>query len=132
MLFSADMARPLIRKALATGFRLRCPRCKAGTLFAGVFQMKRECPVCLLPYFREPGYYLGAMILNYAVTAALLVGLYLTTPSLPLPASWGATTRLFLAMGLGVAVSLATMRHAYSLWLSLDYWLEPWPEEEPE
>ncbi len=125
------MSRAPIREALATGFRLRCPRCRTGTLFAGVFQIKKKCPVCGLPYFREPGYYIGAMILNYGVTAALLLALYLVSLGLPLAIPWGATTRLFLWMGAGVALSLVMMRHAYSLWLSLDYWFEPWPEEEP-
>jgi uncharacterized protein (DUF983 family) len=123
------MTRPPIREALATGFRLRCPRCRTGTLFAGVFRMKRQCPVCKLPNFREPGYYIGAMILNYGVTAALLLALYLVSLGSPLTMPWGATTRLLLWMALGAGLSLAMMRHAYSLWLSFDYWLEPWPEE---
>ena len=94
--------------------------------------MKKECPVCGLPYFREPGYYIGAMMLNYGVTAGVLLVLYLISLGSPLAMPWGATTRLALWMVLGVALSLAMMRHAYSLWLSFDYWLEPWPEAEAE
>ena len=126
------MKRAPIREALATGFRLRCPRCRTGTLFAGVFRMKKKCPLCGLSYFREPGYYIGAMILNYAVMAVLVLVLYLVSLDFPLQMPWDATTRLFLWMGVGVALSLLMMRHAYSLWLSLDYWFEPWPEEEAE
>ena len=38
--------------------------------------MKQECPVCRLAYFRESGYYLGAMFLNFIVSAMLLVPFY--------------------------------------------------------
>lgn len=103
-----------------------------GTLFAGVFQIKKECRVCGLSYFREPGYYIGAMILNYGVTTALLLALYLVSLASPLAMPWGATTRLLFWMCMGVLLSLAMMRHAYSLWLSLDYWFEPWPDREEQ
>ena len=94
--------------------------------------MKKQCPVCGLSYFREPGYYIGAMILNYGATAALLLLFYLAFMDLPLTLPWSPTTRLLLWMALGAGLALAMMRHAYSFWLSFDYWLEPWPEEEAQ
>ncbi|KAF0243473.1 MAG: hypothetical protein FD180_3363 [Planctomycetota bacterium] len=41
-------------------------------MFAGVFRMHLKCPECDLPYFPEPGYYLGAIYFSYALS--LLVG----------------------------------------------------------
>ncbi len=45
--------------------------------------MRRECAVCGLRYFRESGYYIGAMILNYGITIALVVAAYLISLSVP-------------------------------------------------
>lgn len=122
------MKRPPIREALGTGFALRCPRCGKGRLFRGWLEMRRECPACKLPYYRESGYFLGAMILNYGFTAAVVLAAYLATLALRWEAILHTTSALFGWMGFGVSVSLLLMRHAYSLWLSLDYWLEPWSD----
>jgi len=89
--------------------------------------MKQECPVCRLAYFRESGYFLGAMFLNFIVSAVLIVVIYslllLVAPKL----TDISTNPRFLAwMAFAVIFSLALMRHSYSLWLSIDYWIGPW------
>ena len=88
--------------------------------------MRRQCGVCGLAYFRESGYYLGAMILNYGVTIVLVTATYLLLLPLPDITSISTETKIALWLGLAVLVSLALMRHCYSLWLALDHWLEPW------
>jgi uncharacterized protein (DUF983 family) len=88
--------------------------------------MLRECPQCGLGYFREAGYYLGAMFINYGLTALIVLTVYLLLLRAPdlLHVSPGIKIALWLAFA--VVLSLALMRHSYSFWLSLDYWLEPW------
>ena len=45
----------------------RCPRCLQGQVFATLFCMHKQCPLCKLPFEREPGYFTGAMSLSYGV-----------------------------------------------------------------
>ena len=93
--------------------------------------MYHDCPLCGLRYYREPGYYVGAMIVNYGVTAFFMIAIYLV--SLLLPDFWHVTTgtKIIVWMLAAALVSLALVPHARSLWLAVDYWIEPWPPAEP-
>jgi|SRR5580704_75227 uncharacterized protein (DUF983 family) len=61
----------------------RCPRCRVGkifhrSIFLGLPKMHESCSVCHLRYEREPGYFLGAMYISYALAVpvvALIAGL---------------------------------------------------------
>jgi uncharacterized protein (DUF983 family) len=77
----------------------RCPNCGRGRLFRGVFRMLPRCPECGLSYFPEQGYYVGAMIINYVATTAVVVAIFL--------------------------LSLLLVRHSYSFWLGIDFWITP-------
>ncbi|MGH9593317.1 MAG: DUF983 domain-containing protein [Bryobacteraceae bacterium] len=124
-------ARPPFRVALRRGLSLRCPCCGRGPLYVKVLRMYPECPLCELRYYREPGYYVGAMILNYGVTAFLLISAYLI--SLFLPEYWHTDpqNKILAWMAAAVVVSLALVTHTRSLWLAVDYWVEPWEPAEP-
>ena len=52
--------------------RQRCPRCRRGRMFRGRLTMNDPCPVCGLVFQREEGYFLGAMYVSYALSAATL------------------------------------------------------------
>jgi uncharacterized protein (DUF983 family) len=121
--------RPAFRTCWGRGLRLRCPHCGQGRLYSGWVRMNHECPHCGLWFYREPGYYVGAMIVNYGVTAGIVLAAYLL--SLLLPNFWNASTdtKLFAWFGFAIALSLALFRHSRSLWLAMDYWLEPWKAE---
>jgi uncharacterized protein (DUF983 family) len=54
--------------------KLKCPRCREGKVYAGLFRMNPVCPVCGLKFEREPGYFLGAMYLNYGMGGVVLIG----------------------------------------------------------
>ncbi|NDQ58452.1 MAG: hypothetical protein GZ088_15400 [Acidipila sp.] len=77
-------------------------------------------------YFRESGYYIGAMIVNYAVTMGIVLGLFLL--SLLLPDFWGTSVNFKLAGAalLTIAISLSLTRYCRSFWLAMDYWMDPW------
>ncbi len=55
-----------------------CPRCREGHIFRGplfwISRMNPSCPVCGLRFEREPGYFLGAMYISYAMAVPVLVG----------------------------------------------------------
>lgn len=91
--------------------------------------MLEKCPRCGLSYFRESGYYIGGMMFTYGLTAgvlltAFLVGLLL--PDFPALSRW---VQFGLWVAFGIPVMLLLMPLGYSLWLSLDFWLEPWKPE---
>lgn len=101
--------------------RLRCPRCREGRVFAGVFRMHAACPVCGLRYEREPGYFLGAMYFSYAL--ALAAGL----PACLLLDGWG-----WPAVAVGAAVTgwialwvPVLWRYSRVIWLHLDQAVDP-------
>jgi len=80
--------------------------------------MHERCAACGLRFEREPGYFVGAIYINYAVTAGVALGGVLV-----LDAVVGLTLaqELTLAVGLAVLVPILFFRYARSLWLALDY-----------
>jgi uncharacterized protein (DUF983 family) len=96
--------------------RKRCPRCRRGKIFAGVFRMHRRCPECDLGYFPEPGYYLGAIYFSYALSlligAPLAVGLLMAGFSY-----WQSIT---LTGAVFVFLWLPIFQYSRVLWLHFD------------
>ncbi|HEV3218337.1 MAG TPA: DUF983 domain-containing protein [Candidatus Acidoferrales bacterium] len=129
---SDQRARPTFFASLARGLRLRCPCCGLGALFRAPFRMYHDCPVCGLDYFREPGYYVGAMIINYGATSFLMLIAYLIVAFL-VPPIWNAPpeTKIPIWMAAAIVVSLALFHHCRAIWLAVDYWLEPWQPGDP-
>lgn len=87
--------------------------------------MMPRCPECGLSYFPEQGYYVGAMIINYLATTACVVAIFLVSLLFPDFTTLSTNQKIALWMGFAIALSLALMRHAYSFWLGLDYWVKP-------
>jgi uncharacterized protein (DUF983 family) len=131
---SAIPYRPEFKAAIGRGLRLRCPRCSEGRLYTTFFRMNRTCSVCGLGFYRESGYYVGAMMINYGITAFLVLVVYLL--SRLAPEMWHASPELKIAtwMCAAIIVSLLLVRTTRGLWLAFDYWVEPWmpPIDTPE
>lgn len=83
------------------------------------------CPVCGLSYFPEQGYYVGAMIIDYALTTAVVVAVFLVSLLLPDFTSFSGNTKISLWMVFAIVLSLLFMRHSYSFWLGVDFWIKP-------
>ena len=113
-------------RLLSRGLRLRCPRCGAAPLFHGPFAMHAHCAHCGLPFEREPGYFVGAMYVNYAITILVMLATFFGLGRI---ADLSVTQQILVGSGLGLACPLVFFRHARSLWLSLDYFFDP--EERP-
>jgi len=108
-----------LSSVLANALHFRCPNCRKGPLFANwINKVLPRCPNCGLSYFRESGYYLGGMIITYVFTSFTLLAFYLL--SLLLPGFWS---------GAAILLALLYVRPAYSLWISLDFWIDPWEPE---
>lgn len=119
------MQRPPLPLIVRRAALWRCPNCGRGGLFRGVFRMLPRCPVCGLSYFPEQGYYVGAMIINYAVTTAAVVAFFLLSLLLPDFTSLSTNSKIFLWMTFAVVLSLLLVRHSYSFWLGIDFWIKP-------
>jgi uncharacterized protein (DUF983 family) len=113
-----------LARALARAARLSCPRCGGTRLFQGWFTMARSCALCGLVFERVQGYFVGAIYVNCAATVGLVIGGYLIL--------WVFTelsTAAQLALWLPVAVlfPLWFFRYSRSLWLAVEYLLNPEP-----
>ncbi len=72
---------------LGRALRRRCPRCGGDGIFAGFWKLREWCPTCGFRFEREPGYFVGAMTVNTAVTIAAIlstmgIGWWLTWPNI--------------------------------------------------
>jgi uncharacterized protein (DUF983 family) len=110
------------RQILGRGLRLRCPRCGTGAVFEGWIRMRSGCPVCRLVFEREPGYFVGAIYVNYGVTAMLMLAGYFALDAWLHP---GTTAQLTLWCPFVVVFPIWFFRYSKSLWLSLDYLVDP-------
>src|SRR5262249_41472051 len=90
--------------------------------FAGPFRMHERCPACGLVYEREPGYFVGAIYLNYGATTLIAIAGYFAAD-----AALGLSLRLQLLVwgAFAVGFPLWFFRYSKSLWLSLDYLVAP-------
>jgi uncharacterized protein (DUF983 family) len=113
-------------RLLGRGFRLRCPRCGARTLFGGLFSMYPDCVKCGLKFEREQGYFIGAIYVNYAVTAIITIAGYVWLDRV---VHLSLAKQLILWITFGACFPLFFFRYARSIWLSIDYLLDP--ENEP-
>jgi uncharacterized protein (DUF983 family) len=109
---------PRVGAVLGRALRLRCPRCGQSALYDGWFHMRERCAECGLRYEREQGYFVGAIYVNYALTAGLGLGSVLLLDNL---LGLSLAQQLALAVPLMLLAPLVFFRHARSLWLGLDY-----------
>lgn len=92
-------------------------------------KMLPKCSICGLSYFRESGYYVGGMIFTYGLTAGVLLAAYLVLLLFPDWKSISENVRIASWAAAAFVLSVVLSRPGYSLWLSVDYWLEPWRVE---
>lgn len=84
--------------------------------------MHERCAVCDLIFEREPGYFIGAIYINYAVTAILTIGGFLLLDSYT---NLSLTAQIILWSAFGIAFPLLFFRHSKSCWLALDHLFDP-------
>ncbi len=108
-----------LRRALSR----RCPRCGSG-VFDGYFQLAEHCPGCGLRFEREPGYWVGAVIINTTITFAIFVALFvgltlITWPDVP----WGWV--MGVTVGVNLVVPVIFYPLSKTIWLALDLGWHP-------
>jgi len=97
-------------------------------LFAGwPNKVLPRCGECGLSYYRESGYYVGGMVMTYIMSVAVLAAVSLVVFFLlPDTGLFSENTKMVIWFAAAILVTLGFLRRSYSLWISLDYWIEPW------
>jgi hypothetical protein len=72
------------------------------------------------------------MIITYILTAFILLAVYLASLLFPAVSILSENFKFAFWAGLAIFLTLMLMRPAYSLWLSLDFWIDPWQPDEPK
>jgi uncharacterized protein (DUF983 family) len=112
--------------------RKRCAVCGAGRLFERWFRMKEHCPGCGTRFEREPGFFVAALFVNFALTeVAMFLWLAgVTVATIPRPPVW------WLIGGAAViCVVLPVVLYPVSktLWFAIHVAMQPLdPDEEAE
>ena len=111
-----------LQRALVRAVLLRCPRCGKAPLFRSWFSMNTVCAVCDLIFERAQGYWVGAIYVNYAVTTLIAVGGFFLLRAV---AEVSTAGQLALWVPFVIAFPLWFFRYSRSLWLGLEYGLNP-------
>lgn len=117
------------RKPATVGdiFHQRCPRCRVGSIFRdsifrGFPEMHERCPVCDLKFEREPGYFLGAMYVSYALGLGIVA---LFAAILWAVTGWWITKDTIWAVVLFLPLAPTISLFARVLWIYLDLTVDP-------
>jgi ABC-2 type transport system ATP-binding protein len=88
--------------------------------------MRPECLSCTLRFEREPGYFLGAIYINYAVTVVVMLAGFF---GLEYVAHLSLARQIILWCSFAAVFPLVFFRYSKSLWLCIDYIFNPVDEE---
>jgi hypothetical protein len=84
--------------------------------------MPARCPACGLVFEREPGYFVGAIYLNYGATVlTAIAGYFVLWTWLDLD----TRTQLLIWGTFAVLFPLWFFRYSKSIWLSIDHLVDP-------
>lgn len=116
---------------LGRALRRRCPRCGGDGIFRSFFELHERCPTCGLAYEREPGYWVGAMIIVTTITFGLFLVLFaggavLTWPDVPWPWILGIT------VAANAIVPIVSYPVAKTIWSALELGWHPLEPHEIE
>ncbi|MCA9216591.1 MAG: DUF983 domain-containing protein [Planctomycetales bacterium] len=84
--------------------------------------MNKRCSSCQLQFERESGFFLGAIYFNYGLTALIVTVLYV---GMLISRSVSPFYMKAIPLTIAVAFPLSFFRHARSLWLGFDYFIDP-------
>jgi len=107
-------------RAFLRGLVRHCPRCGGGHLFESWFKIRERCPRCGFRLEREEGGFLGAMTINYTVTAITWLAVFIVWLVFDLPE---VHVLLLTIVSLAVAVIVPLLFWPFSktLWAVVDY-----------
>lgn len=114
---------------IGRALRRRCPACGGRGIFESYFRLRERCPKCGLHLrSREPGYQVGAYMLNLAVAELLGVALIGAVAVVMWPnPPWDIL--LYGGVGVMIAAPIGFYPWASTLFLALDLTFRPEGQE---
>ena len=118
---------------LARGLVKHCPLCGSGGLFSGWFRMRERCPGCNYRFEREEGFFLGAYVINLAITEGLLIVFAIIPAIVLFAADADRSIRPLIVSGLVAAVlgPVAFYPFSKTLWTAIELIFRPLEATEP-
>lgn len=109
---------------VARGLIRHCPNCGASKLFASWFRMLPRCPKCGLRFEREEGFFLGAFVINFAVTEiataiSIAVSIVATLPHPP------ASLLAVIVAVVTIVVPVVFYPFSRTIWAAIDLVMKP-------
>ena len=101
-----------------------CPVCRSGRIFAGSLRMHERCPSCQIKFEREPGYFVAAMYISYAMAVPILAALTAIL-SYGLFPDWPLHMILLPAIVAFLPSVPAIFRYSRIIWIHVDRHLNP-------
>jgi len=101
------------------GLRRSCPICGNRKIFSTYFKLKESCPRCAYVFSREDGYWVGAIIMNTAVTEGLFLLLFIVSIIAMAPdIDW----MVLLAIGVATNLVFPVIFYPFSktIWMAFD------------
>jgi uncharacterized protein (DUF983 family) len=119
---SAD--RPRLSILIARALRKQCPRCGTSKIFTTFWKLEPRCHNCDYAFEREEGYWVGAIIINTAITEAIFLALFLGILFASLPdVRWQPL--LTVALLVNGVFPVLFFPHSKTLWMALDLYIHP-------
>ncbi len=116
---------------LRRGLRKRCPRCGVGGIYEGWFRMVERCPTCGYRFEREPGFFVGAYLINFAIAEGFLFVLLMffifwknTHPDT------GVVVPLTIGIVGSVILPILTYPYSRTIWSAIDLAMTPMEMDE--
>jgi uncharacterized protein (DUF983 family) len=118
-------------RLLGRGFTKRCPNCGGRGIYDTWFRMKDRCPTCGLRFEREEGFFVGAYLINFAVSIILLFVLCMGFVGVK-AADPDAEAGIFLAAGVLIGLLAPVVFYPFSrtVWSAIDLGMTPLEPEE--
>jgi len=104
------------------GLQRKCPNCGRSLVFASRMRLLERCPQCSTRWDRGEGFFLGAMVWNYAVT---VFGLMLPVALAALHGWLTPSVAIGLGLGIGLVFPVIFYKWSWSLWLASYYAVLP-------
>ncbi|WP_426571692.1 DUF983 domain-containing protein [Aquihabitans sp. McL0605] len=111
---------------LRRGFLKHCPRCGGGHVYRSWFRMKERCPTCGYLFEREPGFFVGAYLINFAIVEGFLFLMLMFF------IAWkdqhpdaGMTLAIVLGLTIGLAGPVVFYPYSRTIWSALDLIMTP-------
>lgn len=113
------------------GFTKHCPRCGGGHLYRKWFQMAERCPTCGYLFEREPGFFVGAYLINFAIVEGFLFVMLMVF------IAWkdqhpdaGMTTAIVIGLFIGLVGPVIFYPYSRTIWSALDLLMTPMEMDE--